>query len=47
LPKAHARYRDELWLALGAGLVVSIFVGHRIAHRGLRPLADLAAAKLQ
>ena len=39
-----SRYRDELWLALGAGLLISIFVGHRIAHRGLRPLADMAGA---
>src|SRR5260370_22552808 len=39
-----SRYRDELWLALGGGLLISIFVGHRIAHRGLRPLADIAAA---
>jgi two-component system, OmpR family, heavy metal sensor histidine kinase CusS len=39
-----SRYRNELWLALAAGLLISIFVGHRIAHRGLKPLADMAAA---
>lgn len=39
-----SRYRDELWIALAAGLLISIFVGHRIAHRGLRPLAEMAAA---
>lgn len=39
-----SRYRNELWLALAAGLLISIFVGHRIAHRGLKPLADMTAA---
>jgi two-component system heavy metal sensor histidine kinase CusS len=39
-----SRYRNELWVALAAGLLISIFVGHRIAHRGLKPLADMAAA---
>jgi two-component system heavy metal sensor histidine kinase CusS len=33
-----ARYRKNLWLVLGAALLVCAVVGYRIARRGLRPL---------
>ena len=37
-------YRRQLWMVLGIGLFLSIFVGHRIAQRGLRPLREIAGA---
>jgi len=39
-----ATYRRRLWLVLGAGLVLSVAVGYRLSHRGLRPLKEIAAA---
>lgn len=33
-----AEYRRNLWLVLGAGLVVCVVVGYQIARRGLRPV---------
>src|SRR5207302_1042541 len=39
-----ARYRNQLWLALGAGLMVSLLVGHRMARQGIRPVSEMAAA---
>ena len=33
-----AEYRRHLWLVLGAGLVVCVVIGYRIARGGLRPL---------
>ncbi len=39
-----ARYRSEIWATLIAGLLISIFIGNRIARRGLQPLSEMAAA---
>lgn len=39
-----ARYRNEIWATLIAGLLISIFIGNRIARRGLQPLSEIAAA---
>jgi two-component system heavy metal sensor histidine kinase CusS len=38
------RYRRNLWIALGAALLVCGVVAHQVARRGLRPLADITAA---
>src|SRR6266536_3854466 len=37
-----AAYRRQLWIVLGAGLVASIWIGRRIAVRGLRPLSQIS-----
>lgn len=37
-------YRDELWVALAAGFLFSLLIGHGIAHRGIRPVREMAAA---
>jgi two-component system heavy metal sensor histidine kinase CusS len=39
-----AGYRRGLWLVLAIGLVVSAFVGYRIARHGLRPVAEITGA---
>jgi two-component system heavy metal sensor histidine kinase CusS len=39
--KLLAGYRRYLWIALGTALVLCAFVGHQIAHRGLRPIAEI------
>jgi len=39
-----AAYRRQLWLVLGVGLLLSVLVGYRISHRGMRPLKEIAAA---
>jgi two-component system heavy metal sensor histidine kinase CusS len=36
-----ARYRRNLWLVLGAALLVCGLTGYRIARRGLRPVAQI------
>jgi two-component system heavy metal sensor histidine kinase CusS len=38
-----AGYRRNLWLVLGAALVLCAFTGYHIARRGLRPLAEITA----
>jgi two-component system heavy metal sensor histidine kinase CusS len=37
----HADYRKNLFLVLGAALVVCAVVGYWIAHRGIRPIHDI------
>ena len=37
-----AGYRRQLWIVLGAGLAAAIWIGRRIAVRGLRPLSDIS-----
>ena len=37
-----AGYRRRLWIVLVAGLVASIWIGRRIAVRGLRPLGEIS-----
>src|SRR5690242_17515008 len=37
-------YRHQLWVVLGLGFIACIFIGHRIARRGLRPLNEISAA---
>jgi two-component system heavy metal sensor histidine kinase CusS len=37
-----AGYRRQLWMVLGAGLVAAIWIGRRIAVRGLRPLGEIS-----
>jgi len=39
-----ARYRNEIWGTLIAGLLISILIGNRIARRGLQPLSEMATA---
>jgi len=41
------RYRARLSSALAAALLFSIFAGHRMARRGLRPLAEITATARQ
>ncbi len=38
-----AEYRRRLWAVLAVGAARHCVVGYRIAHRGLRPLAEMAA----
>ncbi|MGH9666376.1 MAG: heavy metal sensor histidine kinase [Bryobacteraceae bacterium] len=37
-------YQNELWIALAVGFTIALFVGHRIAHRGIEPVKLMAAA---
>lgn len=37
-------YRNQLWGALGAGLALSLLIGHRITQRGIRPIRQIASA---
>jgi two-component system, OmpR family, heavy metal sensor histidine kinase CusS len=37
-------YRDELWAALAVGFLFSLLIGHSIAHRGIRPVKEMADA---
>lgn len=37
-----AGYRRQLWIVLVAGLVAAIWIGRRIAVRGLRPLSEIS-----
>ncbi len=37
-----AGYRGRLWTVLGIGLLVCVLVGHTMARRGLRPVAEIA-----
>lgn len=37
-----AGYRRQLWIVLVAGLVAAIWIGRRIAVRGLRPLREIS-----
>lgn len=37
-----AGYRQKLWIVLGLGLLASVLVGHRMAHRGLRPVNEIS-----
>ncbi len=37
-----AGYRRQLWIVLSVGLVASIWIGRRIAVRGLRPLSHIS-----
>lgn len=39
-----AGYRQKLWIVLGLGLLASVLVGHRMAHRGLRPVNEISKA---
>jgi len=39
-----AGYRQKLWIVLGLGLLASVLVGYRMAHRGLRPVNEIATA---
>jgi two-component system heavy metal sensor histidine kinase CusS len=39
-----ARYRNEIWGTLIAGILISILIGNRIARRGLQPLSEMATA---
>src|SRR5262249_46291852 len=36
-----AGYRRSLWIVLGTALLACAVVGHRIARRGLRPVAEI------
>jgi two-component system heavy metal sensor histidine kinase CusS len=38
------RYRDQLWVALALGFLFSMLIGHSIAHRGIRPVKEMADA---
>jgi two-component system heavy metal sensor histidine kinase CusS len=38
-----ARYRERLWTVLAAGLLFSALAGYAIAHRGIRPVREIAA----
>lgn len=38
------RYQNEMWIALAVGFAIALFVGHRIAHRGIEPVEVMAAA---
>ncbi len=38
-----AQYRRRLWLVVSLGLLISGVVGYWIAHRGLRPVAQMGA----
>ena len=37
-------YHTQLGLVLGASLILSVFLGYRIAHRGIRPVRTIAQA---
>jgi two-component system heavy metal sensor histidine kinase CusS len=37
-------YRNQLWIVLGVGLIVSTLIGHRIARTGIRPITEMARA---
>lgn len=39
-----ATYRRELWLVLGVGLVLTVVIGYRLSHRGVRPVKEISAA---
>lgn len=39
-----AGYRQKLWIVLGLGLLASVLVGYRMAHRGLRPVNEISKA---
>jgi two-component system heavy metal sensor histidine kinase CusS len=38
------RYQNELWMALAVGFGIALLVGHRIAHRGIDPVKQMAEA---
>lgn len=38
------RYREQLWIALAFGLLFSVLIGYSIAHRGIRPVKEMAEA---
>ncbi len=38
------RYQNQLWIALAVGFGVALLVGHRIAHRGIEPVKQMAGA---
>jgi two-component system heavy metal sensor histidine kinase CusS len=38
-----ASYRKQLWLVLGLGLLVCVFVGYRIGQHGIRPVQEIGA----
>jgi len=37
-------YQNQLWIALAVGFGIALLVGHRIAHRGIEPVKQMAAA---
>jgi two-component system heavy metal sensor histidine kinase CusS len=37
-------YQNQMWIALATGFIVALLVGHRIAHRGIDPVKQMAAA---
>lgn len=37
-------YRNQLWFALACGFILSLIIGHRIAHGGIEPLKQMAQA---
>lgn len=39
-----SEYRTRLWLVLGGALLLSAWVGHSIARRGVRPLEEISEA---
>lgn len=38
------RYQNQLWIALALGFGVALLIGHRIAHRGIEPVKQMAGA---